>query len=115
VNHILFSELLGFWTLSTSIWSSQGTQTCNYTLVVGSALQPETIMELLEACLRTTYFQVDDKLFQQKDGMGMGSSLLPAVSNIYMQQFENRALDAAQHKPMLWLHYVDDTLLGAHS
>jgi hypothetical protein len=30
-------------------------------------MQDEAIMELLEACLRTTYFQVD-KFFQQKDG-----------------------------------------------
>jgi hypothetical protein len=32
-----------------------------------SVLQVEAIMELLEVCLRTTYFQVDDKFFQQKD------------------------------------------------
>jgi hypothetical protein len=38
-------------------------------------LQFESIMELLEVCLRTTYFQEDDKFFQQKDGMAMGSSL----------------------------------------
>jgi hypothetical protein len=29
-----------------------------------SVLQVEAIMKLLEVCLRTTYFQVDDKLFQ---------------------------------------------------
>jgi hypothetical protein len=31
------------------------------TLAEWSALQVEAIMELLEVCLRTTYFQVDDK------------------------------------------------------
>jgi hypothetical protein len=36
------------------------------TLVERSALQVEAIMELLEVCLRTKYFQVDDKFFQQK-------------------------------------------------
>jgi hypothetical protein len=41
----------------------------DYTLVERSALQPETIMEMLEVCLRTTYFQVVHKLFQQKYGM----------------------------------------------
>jgi hypothetical protein len=45
------------------------------TLAERSVSQVEAIMELLEVCLRTTYFQVDDKFFQQKDGMGMGSSL----------------------------------------
>jgi hypothetical protein len=29
-----------------------------------SLLQVEAIMELLEVCLRTTYFQVDDKFIQ---------------------------------------------------
>jgi len=29
-------------------------------------------MELLEVCLKTTYFQADDKFFQQREGMAMG-------------------------------------------
>jgi hypothetical protein len=52
------------------------------TLAKRSALQAEAIMELLEVCLKTTYFQVDDKFFQQKDRMAMGSSLSSVVSNI---------------------------------
>jgi hypothetical protein len=43
------------------------------TLAERSVLQAEAITELLEVCLKTTYFQVDDKFFQQKDGMAMGS------------------------------------------
>jgi hypothetical protein len=39
------------------------------TLAEWSVLQVKAIMELLEVCLRTTYYQVDDKFFQQKDGM----------------------------------------------
>jgi hypothetical protein len=68
-------------------------------------------MELLEVCLRTTYFQVDDKFFQQKDDMAMGSSLSPVMSNIFMEHFEKLALDSAQHKPSVWLWYVDDTFV----
>jgi hypothetical protein len=64
----------------------------NDTLAERSALQIEDIMELLEVCLRTTYFQVDDKFFQQKDGMAIGSSLSPIVSNIYMEHFEKLAV-----------------------
>jgi hypothetical protein len=43
------------------------------TLAEPSVLQVEAIMELLEICLRTTYFHVDEKFFQQKDGKAMGS------------------------------------------
>jgi hypothetical protein len=60
-------------------------------------LQIEAIMELLEVCLRTTYFQADDKFFQQKEGMAMGSSLSPIVSNIFMEYFDKLALDSAKH------------------
>jgi hypothetical protein len=48
-------------------------------------LQVEAIMELLEVCLRATYIQVDDKLFQQKDDMAMGSSLSPILCNIFKE------------------------------
>lgn len=33
------------------------------------------IMELMEACLKTTYFQTDDRFFQQNEGMAMGNCL----------------------------------------
>jgi hypothetical protein len=76
-----------------------------------SVLQVEAIMELLEVCLRTTYFQVNHKFFQQKDGMAIESSLSPIVSNIFMEHFEKLALDSAQYKSSLWLQYVDDTFV----
>jgi hypothetical protein len=62
-------------------------------------------------CLRTTYFQVEDKLFQQKDGTAMKSSVSPIVSNIYMKHFEKLSLNSAHQKPLLWLCYVDDKFL----
>jgi hypothetical protein len=50
------------------------------TLAERSALQAKAIMDLLEVYLRTTYFRVDDKLFQQRDGMAMGSSLSQSLA-----------------------------------
>jgi hypothetical protein len=65
-------------------------------------------MELLEICLKTTYFQVEDKFFQQKVGMMMGSSLSPVVSNIYMEHLAQLTLDTAEYKPTTWPRYMDD-------
>jgi hypothetical protein len=45
------------------------------TLTECSVLKVDAIMELLEVCLRTACFQVDDRFYQQKEGMAMGSSL----------------------------------------
>jgi hypothetical protein len=64
-----------------------------------SILQVEAIMELLEVCLRIAYFQVDDKFFQQKNGMAMVNSLSAIVSKIFTEQFEKLALDSAPYKP----------------
>jgi hypothetical protein len=61
----------------------------------------EAVMEVLEVCLRSTYFQAEDKFFQQKEGMAMGSyGNLPII---YMKHFEKMAIDSAQLKPLLWV------------
>jgi hypothetical protein len=60
-------------------------------------------MELLEVCLKTTYFQVDDNFFQKKDCMLMGNSLSPIVSNIYMEHFEKFSLGVAPLTLMIHL------------
>jgi hypothetical protein len=43
--------------------------------------------------------------------MAIGRSLLPIISSIYKVNFENLALDLAQYKLLLSLHYIDDTFL----
>jgi hypothetical protein len=63
-------------------YTTNQTKIHDITLTEQSIFQVEAIMELLEVCFRTTYFQVDNKFFQQKDGMAMGSSLSPIISNI---------------------------------
>jgi hypothetical protein len=68
-------------------------------------------MELLDVCLRTTYFQVQDVFCQQKDGMAMGSSLRMVVSNIFMEHFEKLAVNMMEHRLSLWFRYVFDTFV----
>jgi hypothetical protein len=64
-----------------------------------SALNVDSIMELLEVCLKTSYFQFGDKFFEQKNGMAMGRVLSPVVSNIYVELFEEMAMNSAVCKP----------------
>jgi hypothetical protein len=53
---------------------------------------------IAEVCLRSTYFQVGDKFFQQNNDMAMGSSLSLVISNIFMQHYEEVVFDTAHHK-----------------
>jgi hypothetical protein len=62
-------------------------------------------MELLDICLTTTYFQSEDKFYQQKV-MTKGNSSV--VSSIFMEHFEKMALDIADYKPAKWIRYLDD-------
>jgi hypothetical protein len=79
------------------------------TLVECSDREVDTIMELLQVCLKTTYFQSDDKFFQQKEGVAMGSCVSVVVSNIFMEHFKKLAPDMIEHNRCGV--YVDDTFV----
>jgi hypothetical protein len=49
------------------------------------------------------YLQSEDKFHQQKGGKAVGSSLYLVVCNIFMEHFEEIALNTADHKPNKWL------------
>jgi hypothetical protein len=53
------------------------------------------------------YFQFEDKFYQQKESMAIRNSQFPVISNIFLEHFEEIALDIADHKPTKWLRYVD--------
>ena len=57
-----------------------------------TAIPARDICSLTELCLRSTYFQFQDRFFEQVDGVAMGSLLSPVVANLYMEAFETKAL-----------------------
>jgi hypothetical protein len=46
-------------------------------------LKVEGIMELLDICLTTTYFQFEDKYYEQKYDMTRGKTAYPVVGIIF--------------------------------
>ena len=66
-------------------------------------------MELLELCLRSTYFTFREKYYRLTDGVAMGSSVSSIVAHLFMERFEEGALqDATAFQPRIWKISVDD-------
>ena len=80
------------------------------TLHLRTTLSPENIYDLLKLCLTTTCFQWMEKFYEQTHGAPMRSPLSPVMANLYMEEFEKKALATSTLKPGFWFRYVDDTL-----
>lgn len=74
-------------------------------------LPVKVIMELLDLCTKCNFFELEGKIYRQDEGMAMGSPLSPIFANIFMEEFERKALALAEFKPKVWWRYVDDTFV----
>ena len=72
-------------------------------------LPTEDIIDLLNLCLTSTYFQYNGNHYKQLHGTVMGSSVSVFVAEIVMQNIEESALSTCRKTIPLWLRHVDDT------
>jgi hypothetical protein len=62
----------------------------------------EDILRLFCHVLNTSYFSLNGQFYAQIDGVPIGSPLSRVTTNFYMENFENRVLGLAPHKPLCW-------------
>ena len=77
-------------------------------------LPTDDLMDLLNLCLTSTYFQYNGKHYKQLHGTAMGSPVSVVVAEIVMQNIEEQALATYKRTLPLWLRYVDDTFTAVH-
>jgi len=72
-------------------------------------LTPADIADLLDFVLRSTHFQSNGSIYEQQEGAAMGSPVSAVIANLYMEVFEEQAIESAPYKPKIWKHHIDDT------
>ena len=76
-----------------------------------TTMKVEHITSLLEFCLKTIYFQFQGRFYEQLHGAAIGSPISPIVANLYMEDFETKAISSSVHPPSIWKRFVDDTFV----
>ena len=62
------------------------------TLVDRTSIPVPQLVELIELCLRSTYFRFQNNFFEQIDGTPMGSPLSPVIANLFIEDLAEQAM-----------------------
>ncbi|CAF3249837.1 unnamed protein product [Rotaria sp. Silwood2] len=75
-------------------------------------IERNDLKELLTFAIKKSHFLFDGKIYDQIDGVSMGSPLAPLLAQIFFQEFEKKNLSLFENLGILyWKRYVDDTFV----
>lgn len=72
----------------------------------------DLFMEILTFCIKDTrYFKYEDKIYEQRKGMPMGSPASPIMADVVMEHLLDTTLATLNERPKILTKYVDDLFL----
>ncbi|CAF3279221.1 unnamed protein product [Rotaria sp. Silwood2] len=76
------------------------------------AINRGDMKELLDLATENSHFLFNGQLYDQIDGVSMGSPLAPLFAEIFLQDFERKYLSSPEDMGIVyWKRYVDDTFV----
>lgn len=76
------------------------------------AFDRDTFSTLLKLATLDTFFLCNNAIYEQVDGVAMGSPLGPTLANIFLNHIESSLFNNPSiQQPLLYRRYVDDTFL----
>ena len=95
--------------LYTNIQSQKGLKALERVYRKSELSMPfEEIKRLLEISLTHNDFEFNGQWYLQVSGTAMGKKYAPNYANIFMADFEQEIMSKAEHKPTMYLRYLDD-------
>ena len=79
--------------------------------LIKTKIKPGKMRALLLLCTKEGHFTFNDEIYQQVDGVMMGSPLGSLIANIFMCELENTLIPKLMDKVQHWTRYVDDTFV----
>ena len=77
---------------------------------IETKISRKDMKNLLILCTKNIYFTIGNNIYQQKDGVAMGSPLGPVLSGIFMVHLERTVMPELEKFMKPWKRNVDDTI-----
>ena len=99
--------------LYTNIPTNEGIDACRKVLDqrTEKSVPTESLCDLMRMILTMNNFVFNGEHFIQQHGTAMGTRMAPAFANLFMGEFEKKALEGYVDKPFLWFRYIDDIFM----
>ena len=102
--------------LYTNIPHNDRIQACSDFLdkLVNPTIKTTRLCDLIRMILTNNTFTLNGQHYRWINGTAMGTKMAPSYANLFLGNFEQKALAAATHSPLIWWRYIDNIFFHWH-